>query len=303
MSEFTLQFPDGETVTFDACTRWNLAVGFEYQPDAPPEITSAAIGLHAWEDETFLCGVDLSLGTVCEPGFYRMPGDATAEWATTHCSGLSDQNEGEFGGFDGWVWLQRVETGAAVGNFEGDLLRTTLGGQVWAQAWSGAVLTGSFTISEAVEAGASQDGEACAVVEGDLDGDGHPGAELGGSDCDDTDPAVNDAADEACDDIDNDCDGEIDEAGDPRDLYRDGDGDGSGAGWRRGWSPAWPGWTRRSPATEPLSYMKLRVCRAESRSASASGKPRAASRTRRPWSISATRRATASQPEARASGR
>jgi hypothetical protein len=65
----------------------------------------------------------------------------------------------------------------------------------------------------------------------DRDGDGHRvlGAE-GGTDCDDTNTAVNPDQDESCDGLDNDCDGEVDEAGgDPThpDHDRDGWGDPS----------------------------------------------------------------------------
>ena len=45
----------------------------------------------------------------------------------------------------------------------------------------------------------------------DLDVDGYPGAEAGGPDCDDTDPAINPGAEDVGDGIDNDCDGELDE--------------------------------------------------------------------------------------------
>jgi len=61
----------------------------------------------------------------------------------------------------------------------------------------------------------------------DADGDGFEDQACGGTDCDDTDPAVNPAADEDCGDgVDNDCDGLID-AQDPECAgCPDADGDG-----------------------------------------------------------------------------
>ena len=66
---------------------------------------------------------------------------------------------------------------------------------------------------------------------GDLDGDGVPGADCGGDDCDDADPAVYPGADELCGTgIDEDCDAYVDEddAVDAITWYQDGDGDGYG---------------------------------------------------------------------------
>ena len=53
------------------------------------------------------------------------------------------------------------------------------------------------------------------------------GTAAGGTDCDDSDPAVHPASIEVCDDIDNDCDGDIDE-GVTETYWLDADGDGYG---------------------------------------------------------------------------
>ena len=74
------------------------------------------------------------------------------------------------------------------------------------------------------------DGDEC-----DLDGDGFDATVCGGTDCDDTNAAINTAADEVCDGgIDNDCDGTVDDADSSLDTttatlyYTDADGDGFG---------------------------------------------------------------------------
>jgi hypothetical protein len=229
-SSFTLEFPDGETVAFDGCPRWSLEAGYEYDPDGPPELARATLSFHAWEDAGLQCDLTLELGTVCEPGFYLVGAGSAVSWVGLDCAGVSDANEGSFGGAEGWVWLDAIDTGADAGSFEGSSVRTGLGGSLWARSAEGVVLGGTFTVSQDVAAGASERTGTCSVVQGDLDGDGHPGPELWGTDCDDAAPEVNAAAEERCDDLDNDCDGEVDEAGDPRTFFTDADGDGFGDG-------------------------------------------------------------------------
>jgi hypothetical protein len=71
----------------------------------------------------------------------------------------------------------------------------------------------------------------------DLDGDGYDDTAFGGTDCDDSDAAINPGAVEVCDSVDNDCDGSVDGplATDATTWYFDSDSDGFGdAGTSRG---------------------------------------------------------------------
>ncbi len=73
-------------------------------------------------------------------------------------------------------------------------------------------------------------GDACDL---DVDGDGYDATANGGTDCNDTDAAINPGAAEVCSDgVDNDCDGQIDPSTstDAGTWYRDGDLDGYGEG-------------------------------------------------------------------------
>lgn len=70
------------------------------------------------------------------------------------------------------------------------------------------------------------------VIPEDGDGDGISTGELGGEDCDDTNPDIGPGAEEVCDGVDNDCDGLIDAEDpdilDPIEGHPDLDGDGYG---------------------------------------------------------------------------
>jgi hypothetical protein len=76
----------------------------------------------------------------------------------------------------------------------------------------------------------------------DIDGDGFPGRQVGGTDCNDNDAAVHPGKPEVCDGLDQDCDGLVDDnAVDAGVFYVDVDGDGFGQ----------PGETVRGCAASP----------------------------------------------------
>ena len=97
---------------------------------------------------------------------------------------------------------------------------------------------GDYTVSANVldSLGSQPDAGAATVdfsiVPLDGDGDGTTTGQLGGEDCDDTDPEIGPGADEVCDGIDNDCDGlvdaEDDDVLDAIEGHPDDDGDGYG---------------------------------------------------------------------------
>ena len=226
-ASFALSFADGATTSFDGCVAWSMAVGYEFDPDAPPEIVTLALGFSAWGDEAFQCTVAIDAGPVCEPGYYTVEDGAGVGWATFDCTGVDDADEQEAVAFTGWVGFTEVDTGTAVGNLSGRPVRTALTGSVFGYAPSGAAVLGTFEVASEQIAIDEDTPGACLVIDGDADGDGWDTDAFGGGDCDDADPASFPGAPDACDGVDQDCDG-VD--GVPVDWYRDADGDGYGDG-------------------------------------------------------------------------
>ena len=92
--------------------------------------------------------------------------------------------------------------------------------------------SGDLVVSFLTEIDCAATGKECKqglCVLPDDDDDGYPGAEYGGNDCDDANPAINPGASEVCDGVDNDCNGQVDdEATGATTWYLDLDGDGYG---------------------------------------------------------------------------
>jgi hypothetical protein len=228
-SSFTMTFADGSATTVDGCVAWSATPTYEFDPDAPPVVASLALEFSAWADAGFQCTVSIETTTLCEPGYYVIGESSTVAWATYDCSDVGDEVEDTYSAGAGWVEISLVDTGTATGNFSGRPLWTAIAGNV--EGASGAFgLSGTFSIGAEQIAMDEDDPGACAVVDGDRDGDGAVSARFGGGDCDDDDAMVSPAAAESCDDVDNDCDGTIDEADavDAARWYADTDGDGYG---------------------------------------------------------------------------
>ena len=79
------------------------------------------------------------------------------------------------------------------------------------------------------EGGVGVDDVELAVVDPDLDDDGHASRLWGGEDCRDDHPGINPDMVEVCDGVDQDCDGVVDEAVPTQTWYLDEDDDGHGA--------------------------------------------------------------------------
>jgi hypothetical protein len=229
-SSFTLTFPDGSTSTVDGCAAFSMEAGYEFDPDEAPAMVSLALRFNAWSDEAFECTVSLDLGAVCEPGYYLIP-DATIGWATFDCTGAPNDAEASYTGFEGWVALDSIDTGSTPGNFSGRPLYASVMGSVWAESREGVTLEGIFDVGAEQIATDADVVPECAVVDGDVDGDGYVTTALRGGDCDDTDASVNPGVVvDDCSGVDEDCDGDVDEDGTPVSWYVDRDGDGYGDG-------------------------------------------------------------------------
>jgi hypothetical protein len=187
---FTVTYPDGSGSTFDGCATWGLDAGFEFDPDAPPALTTATLRFDAWDDPSFTCGVQLQLGDVCEAGTYPVSGTTTVRWSTADCSGTTDANEGDYDGTLGYVDVQTVDNGTQPGNLDGQALATRLRGAVRATSADGTVLDGTFDLAVTQPATAVDATGTCEAMDGDADGDGEVTDAVGGVDCDDTDPDV-----------------------------------------------------------------------------------------------------------------
>ena len=225
IAPFTVDFPDGSSTTLDGCIDWSLDAAFEFDPDDPPEVRSFALTFGATTEAAFECHIIVGQNQVCGTGYYDMGAlSGTTVYALMDCTGVPDAYEQVYTGNTGYMRLDTLDAGSAVGNFTGQPLPTTVEGYLSVER-AGVSLHGSFSISLEQIAVDEEEQTECAVNDGDQDGDGAVGEYYGGNDCDDAQSWNQPGNAEVCDGYDNNCSAGADYTGAGGDEL-DGDGDG-----------------------------------------------------------------------------
>jgi hypothetical protein len=207
-ANFSLDFPDGSTATFDGCVVWSLDATYEYDPNEPPEVNSLTLEFNATASPGFECQVLIVQEELCGTGYYDAADLAqTITYTTFDCSGVGNTFEDVYTAAVGYVNFHVVSAGQTAGNFTGIPLTTTIGGALSVEDDSGVQLSGNFAVSVEQVADDSEQQFTCAGSDGDEDGDGEVDVYYGGTDCDDQDPANFAGNLEVCDGQDNDCNG------------------------------------------------------------------------------------------------
>jgi hypothetical protein len=210
-ADLTLALPDGTSTVNDYCQFRQIQAEFEFDFDAPPEVRNARLRLYAATTAEVDCYVEITLPEACAPGVYPIDGTGNAvRMVTLDCSGVTDAFEGTFVASSGYVRVDEFNAGSASGFFTGMPLVTRFNGFVSVTSPEGVRLEGPFIAREQL-LGVDAEGAVCETPLGDGDGDGDLSAEYGGSDCDDTNPAINVRGSEACNGVDDDCDGMVDD--------------------------------------------------------------------------------------------
>ena len=204
IASFTVDFPDGSDTTLDGCIDWSLDAAFEYDPDDPPEVRSFTLNFGATLEAAFECHIVVTQTQVCGAGYYDMADAAGATlYALMDCTGVADAYEQVYTATSGYLRLDTLDAGSVAGNFTGQPLPTTVEGYLSVED-AGVSLHGSFSISLEQVAVDEEEQTACAVSDGDADGDGYTDAYFGGEDCDSQNAGIHpydsdgDGVDDSC---------------------------------------------------------------------------------------------------------
>lgn len=192
-ADLSVTFPDGSSTTLDGCADWDFDATFDYDPNAPPEVTSFTFTLGATADADLDCQIQLVQENVCGRGYYdERENSTTTTTVLMDCPGVSDAYKDTFVAHEGYLRIDAIEAGSVPGSFTGVELPTTVEGHLHVWTPEGIDIRGDLSLSLIQIAGDAEEPPSCANVPDetlDLDGDGFISRQyFDGNDCDDTDP-------------------------------------------------------------------------------------------------------------------